>query len=98
MVAMFDADHSGKLSLSQLKHLLVRIVKWSTVFRALDTDHSHHLSVDVLRTALHKVGLKLNNRLLIALYHRYASRDGTISFVDFITCAVKIKTMLGELT
>lgn len=96
MVAMLDADQSGKLGLLELKQLLHSIFKWNNVFRAYDTDKSGHLSASELRDALHAAGFKLNNRLLTALYHRYSGRDGAISFVDFITCAVKIKTMLGE--
>lgn len=96
MVAMLDTDQSGKLGLLEIKQLLHNIFKWNAVFRTHDTDKSGHLSAAELRTALNAAGFKLNNRLLTALCHRYGGRDGTITFVDFITCAVKIKTMLGE--
>lgn len=95
MVAMLDTDHSGKLGLLELKTLLGNIFKWNTVFRTHDIDKSGHLSSLELRDALNGAGFKLNNRILTALCHRYSSRDGFISYVDFITCAVKIKTMIG---
>lgn len=95
MVAMLDTDHSGKLGLLELKTLLGSIFKWNTVFRSYDADKSGHLSSLELRDSLNAAGFKLNNRILTSLCHRYSNRDGTISFVDFITCAVKIKTMIG---
>lgn len=96
MVAMLDTDHSGKLGLLELKTLLGNIFKWNTVFRTYDVDKSGQLSSLELREALNAAGFKLNNRILTALCHRYSSRDGNISFIDFITCAVKIKTMIGK--
>lgn len=96
MVAMLDTDNSGKLGILELKKLLHNIFKWNTVFRTYDLDKSGHLSAFELREALNAAGFKLNNRVLTALTHRYSSRDGTISFVDFIMCAAKIKTMIGK--
>lgn len=93
---MLDTDNSGKLGLLELKKLLHNIFKWNTVFRTYDLDTSGHLSAFELREALNAAGFKLNNRVLTALTHRYSSRDGTISVVDFIMCAAKIKTMIGK--
>lgn len=38
----------------------------------------------------------MHTRVLKALVLRYASQDGTLSFDNFIGCAVKLKTMLGN--
>lgn len=96
MVAMLDVDQSGKLGLEEFQTLLNDIAKWKAVFKLYDRDSSGKLSAFELREALNSAGYKLNNRILNALAHRYSSRDGMITFDDFIMCAVKIKTMMGE--
>lgn len=47
-----------------------------------------------LRDALKSAGYNLNCKILNALVHRYGSRDGTIAADDFITCSIKVKTMI----
>lgn len=97
MVAMLDADQSGKLGLEEFRALLNDIAKWKAVFKLYDRDSSGKLSAFELREALNSAGYKLNNRILNALAHRYSSRDGQVAFDDFIMCSVKIKTMMGKL-
>lgn len=96
MVAMLDTDQSGKLGFEEFQQLLYDIAKWKAVFKLYDTDASGRLSTFELREALNSAGYKLNNKILNALAHRYSGRDGTITFDDFIMCAVKIKTMMGK--
>lgn len=94
MVAMLDVDSSGKLGFEEFQTLLTDIAKWKAVFKLYDHDKSGKLSAFELREALNSAGYKLNNKILNALAHRYSSRDGMISFDDFIMCSVKIKTMI----
>lgn len=54
------------------------------------------LSAFELREALNSAGYHINNHILNILAHRYAGKDGRISFDDFIMCAVKLKTMIGQ--
>lgn len=61
-----------------------------------DTTGAGRLPAFVLREALASAGYQLNNHMVNALGHRYGSRDGTITFDDFIMCTVKIKTMMGK--
>ncbi|XP_037918203.1 calpain-A isoform X4 [Hermetia illucens] len=95
MVAMMDVDQSGKLGFEEFRVLLNDIAHWKAVFKSYDRSNSGRLSAFELRDALNTAGYRLNNRVLNALCHRYGSRDGTISFDDFIMCAVKIKTMIS---
>lgn len=95
MIAMMDVDGSGKLGFPEFQTLLNDIAKWRAVFKLYDRDHSGQLSSFELREALNSAGYKLNNKILNALAHRYSSRDGSVSFDDFIMCSVKIKTMIG---
>jgi calpain len=94
MVAMLDTDQSGKLGFEEFRTLLTDIKKWRDVFKLYDHDNSGKLSAFELRTALNSAGYHLNNRVLNALAHRYGSRDGMVSFDDFIMCAIKMKTMI----
>ncbi|XP_055625907.1 calpain-A-like isoform X3 [Toxorhynchites rutilus septentrionalis] len=94
MVAMLDVDQSGKLGFEEFQTLLTDISKWKAVFKLYDTEQVGRLNSFGLREALNSAGYHLNNRILNGLVHRYGSRDGSISFDDFIMCAVKIKTMI----
>ncbi|XP_065366682.1 calpain-A isoform X2 [Calliphora vicina] len=94
MVAMLDADKSGKLGFEEFEALLTDIAKWKAVFKMYDVYQTGRIDGFQLRTALNSAGYHLNNSILNALVHRYGSRDGKIAFDDFLMCAVKIKTYM----
>ncbi|KAG8231805.1 hypothetical protein J437_LFUL012081 [Ladona fulva] len=52
------------------------------------------MSAFELRQALNSAGYRLNNHILNILVHRYARRDGKVSFDDFMMCAVRLKGMI----
>lgn len=64
------------------------------VFKLYDKDRTNKLNGYELREALGSAGYHLNNHVLNSLVYRYGSSDKTISFDDFIMCAVKVKTMI----
>ncbi|XP_043472797.1 calpain-A-like [Leptopilina heterotoma] len=94
MVAMLDVDHSGKLGFEEFKSLWNDIRNWRAVFRLYDRDGSGYLSAFELRQALNSAGYRLNNHILNILVHRYSTKEGMISFDDYIMCAVRMKTMI----
>ncbi|XP_012250974.2 calpain-A isoform X2 [Athalia rosae] len=94
MVAMLDTDHSGKLGFEEFKTLWNDIRNWRAVFRLYDRDGSGYLSAFELRQALNSAGYRLNNHVLNILVHRYGTKDGMITFDDYIMCAVRLKTMI----
>ncbi|XP_014489405.1 PREDICTED: calpain-A-like isoform X3 [Dinoponera quadriceps] len=94
MVAMLDVDHSGKLGFEEFKTLWNDIRRWRAVFKLYDRDESGHLSAFELRQALNSAGYRLNNHILNILVHRYGTKDGRITFDDYIMCAVRLKTMI----
>ncbi|XP_011333302.2 calpain-A isoform X2 [Ooceraea biroi] len=94
MVAMLDADHSGKLGFEEFKTLWNDVRKWRAVFKLYDRDESGCLSAFELRQALNSAGYRLNNHILNILVHRYGTKDGKITFDDYIMCAVRLKTMI----
>lgn len=49
-----------------------------------------------LRQALNTAGYRLNNHILNILMHRYGTKEGMITFDDFMMCAVKLKSMIGK--
>lgn len=61
-----------------------------------DGDKSGTLSGFEFRDAIQSAGYLLNKRALNVLMHRYGNRNGEIQFDDFLMCAVKVKTMIGE--
>ncbi|XP_058831659.1 calpain-B-like isoform X2 [Topomyia yanbarensis] len=94
MVAMLDEDQSGKLGFLEFQKLLTDIARWKAVFKLYDKERTGHLNPFELRAALQSAGYYLNNKILNSLMHRYGSKEGEIWFDDFVTCAVKIKTMI----
>lgn len=96
MVAMMDVDKSGKLGFEEFEALLTDVAKWKAVFKNYDLLKTGRIDGFQLRTALNAAGYHLNNRILNVLLHRYGGRDGKLAFDDFLMCAVKIKTYIGE--
>lgn len=72
------------------------VITFQSIFKIYDKENTGYLSPFELREVLNSAGYRLNNHILNALCHRYASKDGRIAFDDFMMCAVRLKTMLGE--
>ncbi|KAG6439710.1 hypothetical protein O3G_MSEX001011, partial [Manduca sexta] len=66
------------------------------VFRLYDVEGRGAVPAQQLRDALHSAGYTVNAHVLNVLAHRYGGSDGYIQFDDFIMCAVRLKTMIGE--
>ncbi|XP_076636463.1 calpain-A-like [Colletes latitarsis] len=94
MVAMLDVDHSGKLGFEEFRTLWNDIRKWRAVFKLYDKDESGSLRAFELRQALNSAGYRLNNHILNIFGHRYGTKEGMITFDDFIMCAVRLKTLI----
>ncbi|XP_073995016.1 calpain-A-like isoform X3 [Rhodnius prolixus] len=94
MIALVDADRSGKLDFEEFKYLYNIIKAWKTVFESYDSLNTGYLNPFDLRPALNSAGYELSNRVIIALGHRYAGRDGRIAIDDFMLCAVRLESMM----
>lgn len=75
---------------------LLRNNFFQAVFKLYDKDSTGYLNGFELRQALNSAGYKLNNHMLNVLVHRYGSKNGQVAFDDFIMCAVRLKTMIGN--
>ncbi|CAL8110373.1 unnamed protein product [Orchesella dallaii] len=94
MVAMMDADRSGKLGFAEFKVLWQSVKDWRDVFFRFDEDKSGALNAGELRNALNSAGFRVNNRVLHSLVMRYGCRDNSLAFDDFLNCAIKLKAMV----
>lgn len=66
------------------------------MFKLYDRQNSGQLSAFELREALNSAGYRMNNHILNVLVHRYGTKEGSITFDDFMMCAVKLKSMIGN--
>lgn len=94
MIAMMDADRSGKLGFEEFQVLWQNVKDWRDVFYKFDEDKSGALSASELRQALNSAGFRVNNRVLQVLVLRYGNRDSALAFDDFLSCAIKLKAMV----
>jgi hypothetical protein len=75
-----------------------KLMMFQAVFSLYDKDGSGCLSAFELRQALNSAGYRLNNHILNILAHRYSTKNGVITFDDYMMCAVRLKAMIGELS
>lgn len=93
MVAMCDADMTGKLGFEDFKTLWGELRTCSRMFRVMDSDSSGYFSSFELRTALLALGLRMSNATFNALAIRYSDKDGRVAFDDFAAAYMKLKSL-----
>ncbi|XP_065562640.1 calpain-B-like isoform X7 [Artemia franciscana] len=94
MIAMLDVDHSGRLGYEEFRKLWSNIVTLKGIFKEYDADESGTLSTMELRSALAAAGYRVNFKILNALVLRYGNKQGSLSFDDYLMCAIKLKNMI----
>jgi len=98
LVAMKDADKSGKLGYEEGQILCKEMSQWKTAFKNQDTTGEGNFSSFELRKTFKNIGVTLSNQTFNALVQRYSHRDGKIYFDDFIHCIARLSTMFGIYT
>lgn len=93
MVAMMDFDRSGMLNFPEFKKLWELLRVWKTAFKRFDADKSGSMNSIELRNALKAVGFSINNSMFSTLVMRYAKRDGSVKFDDYVTCCARLRTL-----
>merc|ERR1712050_202306 len=93
MVALMDLDHSGKLGFEEFRALWDDIRLWKTAFKKYDKDNSGTFNSHELRECCRSIGYRLSNATFWSIVMRYARKDGTIEFDDFVLCCVRLKTI-----
>ncbi|RDD43006.1 Calpain-B [Trichoplax sp. H2] len=96
MVAMVDQDRSGKLNYDEFRNLWQTIKSWKDNFQKFDTDKSGSFSSYELRAALTASGFRLSTSVMRSIALRYASKDGSICFNDYLLCMMKVTTMFDK--
>lgn len=94
MVALKDADLSGKLDFEDFKKLWSDLALCKKVFLALDTDGSGYFNSSEFSRAFDEFGVSVSDATLKAMMRRYSDKDGTVKFDDFVACSMKLKTMM----
>lgn len=93
MVALLDVDHSGKLGFNEFQDLWNEINKWKLIYEQFSEDSDGILNSSGLKEALESAGFHFNRQILSDVVHRYSTKDGKITFDDFLHCSIKIKSM-----
>ncbi|XP_072885495.1 calpain small subunit 1b [Hemitrygon akajei] len=94
MVAVMDADSTGRLGFEEFKYLWEKIKKWQAVYKQFDADCSGTINSQELPGAFKAAGYPLNDDLYRLLYRRYANESGDMDFDNYIACLVRLDAML----
>lgn len=94
MVAVMDADSTGRLGFEEFKYLWEKIKKWQAVYKQFDADCSGTINSQELPGAFKAAGYPLNDDLYRLLYRRYADESGDMDFDNYIACLVRLDAML----
>lgn len=91
LIAMLDANRSGKLSFEEFQALWGKIRQWESVFLQCSGD-SDYIRAPELRWALIKAGYPVSSSTLGNLVARHADDEKRFTFSDFVMCAVELET------
>lgn len=94
MVAVMDADSTGRLGFEEFKYLWNKIKLWQCVYKRFDADKSGTINCQELPRAFEAAGYPLNDDLYRLLYRRYANESGDMDFDNYIACLVRLDAML----
>jgi len=100
MVAMKDADLSGKLDFDDFQNLWSDLQLCQRAFRTLDADGDGYFNsyefryiLSKIGTALGHKGMRISNSTFNAIVRRYGDREGHVHFDDFVASVIKLKTL-----
>lgn len=96
MVALNDADQTGKLGLDEFLKLSKDMNLYKEAFKKHDSDKSGKFNSYELRDALKSLGLNVSNKVFHSLVMRYANKKGEIGFDDFVVCVCRLKTVIDN--
>ncbi|XP_067875269.1 calpain small subunit 1b [Heterodontus francisci] len=94
MVAVMDADSTGRLGFEEFKYLWNKIKLWQAVYKRFDADQSGTINSQELPGAFKAAGYPLNDELYRLLYRRYANESGDMDFDNYIACLVRLDAMI----
>jgi len=92
MVALMDVDESGTLGCEEFIALWDYLKLWKTAFKKYDRDRSGTLNSYELRPCLREIGYTISNDCLTSVILRYAHKDNSIEFDDYILLCCRLRT------
>ncbi|XP_034032574.1 sorcin isoform X2 [Thalassophryne amazonica] len=95
MIAMLDRDYSGKMGFNEFKELFTALNGWKQNFIMVDHDRSGTVEPHELSQAINNMGYRLSPQALNIIIKHY-SRNGKISFDDYVACCVKLRTLTDQ--
>jgi len=93
MVAMFDADLSGKLGFQDFQKLWAELTLCKKAFKMLDADGNGYFNSFEFKKVLNAIGLRVSNSTFNAIVMRYSDKEGHVRFDDFVASVVKLRSM-----
>jgi len=93
MVAMKDADFSGRLDFRDFSSLLDDLNICKKAFKTLDVDGNGYFSAFEFKRVLNTLGLRMSNATFNAVVMRYSNKEGHVVFDDFVAAVIKLKTL-----
>ncbi|XP_063775494.1 calpain-8-like [Pseudophryne corroboree] len=94
MINLLDRDNTGTLSKEEFKVLWMKLENYTKIFLEVDTNLTGTIDAHEMRNALQKAGFTLNTRIQDVIARRYATKELSIHFEDFITCMMRLETLL----
>ncbi|NXE94605.1 CAN8 protein, partial [Menura novaehollandiae] len=96
MISLLDTDGTGTLGLAEFKALWMKIQKYLTIYKKVDSDYSGTIDSHEMRNALREAGecFRLNDEVHHSIVARYAcSTKLTIDFDGFVACMIRLETL-----
>jgi len=92
MIAMFDADKSGTITLDEFIKLNDKLNDWTQKFQDTDTAKKGHVNVFDLKTALHGLGYNVSNNDLLQLNKLFdPTGKQEVKLEDYVQICVQLE-------
>jgi len=93
MVALMDADCSGKLDIQEFLDMWKNVMFWKLNFVKFDADKSGSFDAFELRNALNGIGYVVSNKVFNTIVMRYVNQSNQVVFEDYMICVIRLKTV-----
>ncbi|XP_075719882.1 calpain-13-like [Rhinoderma darwinii] len=94
ILASADISRRGKLDQGNFVYLWKHINQYKDLFAKLDVNRCGYLNLTEFRHITSQAGLNVRSEVLNQLFARYSDAEGKLSFVDYLICAVRLKSVL----
>ncbi|XP_064639540.1 calpain-B-like isoform X2 [Lineus longissimus] len=96
LLAMVDENKSGRICKKEFSKLTAELKVWKDGFHKYDRDKSGTIDVGELQEIFSRMGLSLSKKCLAPIVRRYAGKNQTLNFRDFILASTKVMIMYNN--